>query len=266
MRLQGVDKREWVRGADAEEAALRRYFRAVLGDQQTGDRMVSALLPRIARTQDEDRSGLVGLFAAATRAWRMCHVHNGARMFSARLILEVLPPTRALARQAGVMVDVFGFTVDEAASVLNRSPGEVVRLLGATRTQRRNRIGQAVLVVEDEPLIAAHLAGLARFEGASHVATAASYDAAIAAAAQRRPDIVICDYDLGEGGTGVDVLRKLTAEHDCVTLFVTAYPEAVLTGSDGEPAFIIGKPFADDVIRAALHYAASAERPVLLAA
>lgn len=241
---------------------LRRYFRAVFGDQQSGDRLVAALAPRLPAGDGT----VVSLFTQATRTWRKMHVDDCAPAFSARTVIDVLSPGQAVERQAGVLIDVFGLSVDQAATVLDRSAGEVVRLLSATRRGRQTPIGKSVLVVEDEPLIAQHLAQLARKAGAGIVTMARSYDEAMTAAQASPPDIVLCDYDLGAGKTGTDVVRTLSAEYDTLAIFVTAYPNEVLTGSEHEPSFIISKPFRDDVVRAALYFAATTIRPELLAA
>ena len=121
-------------------------------------------------------------------------------------------------------------------------------------------------MIEDEPLIAQHLAQLARKAGAGLVTVARSYDEALTAAAESLPDIALCDFDLSEEKTGIDVVRALSAEYDTLAVFVTAYPHEVLTGSDHEPSFIISKPFRDAVVKAALYYAATSRRPDVLAA
>lgn len=243
-------------------ALLRRYFRAVTADQQAGDRMVAGLAPRLLLGEDT----MVGLLAAATRAWRWLHETNRAPPFSARMITEVLSPSLSLERQAGVMVDVFGLTTDEAARVLDRDAGEVARLLARGRELRDRPIGGRVLIVDDDPLIARHLMHIASERGANEVASAGSYDEAVGLAAEQRFDLALCDYDLGRGRTGLDVVRTLAAEDDTVCIFVTAYPDEVLSGADNEPSFVITKPFRDEVVAAALSYAAALDRPGLLVA
>ena len=255
---------------DREEAVpvalpmLRRYMRAVIGDQLVGDRLASALwsqMPPDARQPGDPAR----LFGAATRAWRRARTQAPARSFSRRSLTDSVPAGLTVPRQAGLLIDVFGLSVTETSVVLDRSEGEVTRLLAATRRERREPLEIGVLVVEDNPLIAEHLARIAIAQGA-RVRTAPDHARALQAARHDPPQVAICDYDLGDGPNGVEVVRALTSEHDCVCLFVTAYPEEVLQGADDEPAFVLSKPFAEDRVAAALHYAARAERPALLAA
>ena len=253
-------------GADPSHALpmLRRYFRAVLGDQLVGDRLARAVwedIPDAAKA-----AAPAPLFGAAMRAWRRAALAPPARPFSTRNLLATIPPAATLPRQVGVLIDVFGLTVGEAAAALDRSEGEVVRLLAATRGERDAALDADVLIVEDDALIAQHLATVVRAKGARSVTVAHSYAKALQAAAQRPPQIAVCDYNLGPGPNGVDLVRHLTTEHDTICLFVTAYPDEVLQGTDGEPAFVLSKPFAAARLEAALHYAARAPRPALLAA
>ena len=249
---------------DAALPHLRRYLRAVTGDQLAGDRMAAGLwsvMPHGARGQRD----VARLLAAATRAWRRSAGAAQARPFSDRALLSTIPPGLTVPRQAGVLIDVFGLTVREAASVLDRSEGEVTRVLSATRAERRAPLELDVLIVEDDPIIAQHLASIAEAQGA-RVEVALGVEKAERAAARRAPKVAICDYDLGEGRTGIDVVRFLSSEHDTACIFVTAYPDLVLQGTDGEPPFVLGKPFSERAVAAALHYAARAHRPELLAA
>ena len=254
-------------------ALLRRYLRAVLGDQATGDRLAAALLPGAvpgahATHQGADaRFDEADLLCGALRRWRRLHKETvSAAPFSHAAIARAVSPSRALVRQAGILCDVFALTVPQAAHALDRSEGEVVMLLTQARAEAARPIGQSVLIVEDDALIGHHLAGLAEVAGASDVRVAGSADEAYAAASASPPGIVLCDYALGDGDSGADVVRRMMADHDAVCLFVTAYPDRVLRGMDGEPAFVVSKPFRGSVVRAALAYAAHAERPAVLAA
>ena len=254
--------------ADPRAGLLRRYFRAVLGDQATGDRLARALWSEADYGgRDARHVDAASVLLAAMRRWRrLYNASSPAAAFSPGAIAQALSPTAAQRRQVGVLIDVFGLTVPQTAKALDRSEGEVTVLLSAARADARAPIGGHVLVVEDDPLVAQHLAHLTREAGATDVAVARDAEAAFASAAAMPPRIVLCDYDLGEGPNGAEIVRRLAGEHDAVCIFVTAYPNAVLSGTDGEPAFIIEKPFREGVVRAALSYAGTAERPAVLAA
>ena len=247
---------------------LRRYLRAVLADQLAGDRLAEALWPGLPRTvRETEPVDPTLLLCSAMRRWRALQKAGGsAAAFSTAALARAVPPPSDLARQMGILVDVFGLSLSAAAAALDRSEGEAVLLLTESRTRSALPLGKSVLVVEDDPVIAHHLAKIARDAGASDVRIAASGDVALDAARMAAPDLLLCDYELGPGPDGAEVVRRLSAEHDCVCIFVTAFPDLALSGTDGEPTFLIGKPFAEATVMAALRYAGSAERPVLLAA
>ena len=266
MSVTGVQGSEQSvqRGPTGSLPMLRRYLRAVIGDQLAGDRLAASLwegMPNEAREEGDPAR----LFGAATRAWRRGMSAPPARPFSNRALLPSLPPGMSLPRQVGVLTDVFGLTVHEVASVLDRSDGEVTRLLAQTRAERRMPLDTDVLIVEDNALVAEHLSRIVAAQG-GRAMTAPTYARAVRAAQARPPQVLICDFDLGPGPNGIDVVRTLTAEHDCVSLFVTGYPELVLRGTDGEPAFVLSKPYAEARVAAALHYAVRAQKPALVAA
>jgi DNA-binding response OmpR family regulator len=96
-----------------------------------------------------------------------------------------------------------------------------------------------ILVVEDEARIAEVVQGYLEAEGYT-VARAATGEEALAAAASRRPDLVVLDLGL-PGMSGEDVCRRLRAESDV--------PIVMLTARDAEEDLVRGLQLgADDYI------------------
>ena len=62
------------------------------------------------------------------------------------------------------------------------------------------------------------------------VGTAASKDEAVAKARSQQPGLVLADINLGEGGSGIDAVTEILRSFDIPVIFVTAYPERLLTG------------------------------------
>ncbi|WP_206240110.1 response regulator [Novosphingobium terrae] len=97
-----------------------------------------------------------------------------------------------------------------------------------------------VLIIEDEILIALDLAEQLEEHGAYSFAFASSEERAIAAATERRPDIITCDVTLAQGFGP----RAIKAIHEAVgpvpTIFVTGTPDVAL--SEYEPCVILHKP------------------------
>jgi len=72
---------------------------------------------------------------------------------------------------------------------------------------------------------------------------AASEAEAVALATRTRPGLILADINLGVGGDGAAAVARILQHHQAPVIFVTAYPERLLTGEPFEPAFVITKPF-----------------------
>ncbi len=81
-----------------------------------------------------------------------------------------------------------------------------------------------VVVIEDDPLVLEATGGLLRSWGCQVVA-AESYGEALTRLAEigRRPDLIVCDYRLSEGATGIDA-RSRPRPH------IRALPQCSVTG------------------------------------
>jgi two-component system, sensor histidine kinase len=79
-------------------------------------------------------------------------------------------------------------------------------------TTRTAPVAKLVVVIDDDPLILEATEGLLRSWGCC-VVTAQSCDEALVRLAEteagRRPDVIVCDYQLSRGMTGVDAIERL---------------------------------------------------------
>jgi CheY-like chemotaxis protein len=79
-------------------------------------------------------------------------------------------------------------------------------------TTRTAPVGKLVVVIDDDPLVLEATGGLLRSWGC-FVVTAESCDEALESLAEteagRRPDLIVCDYQLSRGLTGVDAIERL---------------------------------------------------------
>jgi CheY-like chemotaxis protein len=87
------------------------------------------------------------------------------------------------------------------------------------------------------------------------VGIAASEDEAVAIADAERPSLVLADINLGPGGDGTSAVARILRRHSAPVIFVTAYPERLLTGEAVEPAFVITKPFEPTTLAVATYQA-----------
>jgi two-component system, sensor histidine kinase len=79
-------------------------------------------------------------------------------------------------------------------------------------TTRTVPVAKLVVVIDDDPLILEATEGLLRSWGCC-VVTAQSCDEALVRLAEteagRGPDVIVCDYQLSRGMTGVDAIERL---------------------------------------------------------
>ncbi len=115
--------------------------------------------------------------------------------------------------------------------------------------------GLRVLIVEDEAFIALELECLLEEAGHVPVGVATRSAEAIALARDLEPDVALVDIHLADGPTGVAVAQALRAQAGTTVLFTTANAKRVPPDFAGA-AGIIGKPYSERVIRAALAYVA----------
>jgi len=79
-----------------------------------------------------------------------------------------------------------------------------------------------VVVIDDDPMVLEGMSGLLRSWG-YQVLTAATEDAALAslAAQGRRPDLIVCDYRLAGGRSGVQAVEQLREAYEIPALIIT---------------------------------------------
>jgi CheY-like chemotaxis protein len=233
---------------------LRRYARALTGTQASGDAYVRAALSallagdQVLDTSVPPRVGLYRLFHAI---WESAsgRLEDGGEMSDkspeGRLHALAGPKRAAL-----LLTAVEGFSLDETGTILDEDPEEVERqILDAQRTIDK-QLASKVLIIEDEPIIALDLENLVTELGHNVVGTAASRDEAVKKALAERPGLVLADINLGEGGSGIDAVNDILNSFDIPVIFITAYPEKLLTGERPEPTYLIAKPFLPETVQA----------------
>jgi len=145
---------------------------------------------------------------------------------------------------------VEAFSLEEAAFIVDETPEDVESaILEAQKTIDR-QLASKVLIIEDEPIIALDLENLVSELGHKVVAVAATKDDAVAKAKSERPGLVLADINLGEGGSGIDAVSEILSSFDIPVIFITAYPEKLLTGERPEPTYLIAKPFLPETVQA----------------
>ena len=68
----------------------------------------------------------------------------------------------------------------------------------------------------------------------------------------KRPGLVLADIQLADGSSGIDAVKDILQRLDVPVIFITAFPERLLTGERPEPTFLITKPFQPETVKAAI--------------
>ncbi len=241
---------------------LRRYARALLGSQQSGDMYVRLCLEALLQQQgvisenDDIKRQLFKLFHEVYQRVGIDSNDLSGRAsladFSVRARLGALPST---ARQVLLLTTLEGFALKDVAFILDVTS----ELAGGLRDEAwnivNNQMSTSILIIEDEPVIGLDIAGLATEMGHDVVGVAADQAGAVRLAKQRQPGLVLADIDLGAGGSGLTAVQEILQSLDMPVIFITAYPERLLTGECPEPTYVVTKPFDPDMLRVTISQA-----------
>lgn len=237
---------------------LRRYARALTGSQQHGDNFVHTMLEVIVAAPDEFRSddGIrIDLYRTFHRIWESAFIEDGegsdedAFVRAATRRLSRLTP---LGRQILLLTALEGFSTEEAALITGADGPTVEVLLGEAVDDLDREARTSVLIIEDEPLIAMELEAIVRDLGHDVVGIAATHADAVAAFENSDAGLVLADIQLADGSSGIDAVQDILAIAPVPAIFITAFPERLLTGHRVEPTFLISKPFRENTVRAAI--------------
>jgi DNA-directed RNA polymerase specialized sigma24 family protein/CheY-like chemotaxis protein len=239
---------------------VRRYARALTGDQTTGDNYVRATLEALAageRELDASASPRVALYQVFHAIWqsagaklepRDAEVDASATGEAVHRLMRIAPRSR----QAFLLTALEGFTPAEAAQILGVEFREVEGLIAQAQAEIDAELATDVLIIEDEPVIAADIEALVRELGHNVSDIVATRQEAVDAARRSAPGLVLADIQLADGSSGVDAVKDILSEQDAPVIFITAFPERLLTGERPEPTFLITKPFQPETVKAAI--------------
>ena len=251
---------------------VRRYARALTGDQSTGDNYVRVALEALAageRQLDPQLSPRVALYQVFHAIW----LSSGAQLEPRREDLPArsdpagrlmrIPPR---SRQAFLLTALEGFTPSEAGHILGASFPEVETLIADAQAEIDAELATDVLIIEDEPVIAADIEALVTELGHRVTDIAATRTEAVDAVARQTPGLVLADIQLADGSSGIDAVKDILQRLDVPVIFITAFPERLLTGERPEPAFLVTKPFNPDMVKALISQALFFDRQAKIAA
>lgn len=251
---------------------LRRFSRAVTGSQASGDTLVAATLEAIIADISvfpELSSDRIALYRIFTRLFTSINVRVPAE--EARPSWEAqasanLGAIAPLPRQAFLLVAVEGFSEAEAAEILDVAEGEFSTLLAEASEEISRQVATDVMIIEDEPLIAMDIEEMVQSLGHRVVGTARTHKEAVALFGKTAPKMVLADIQLADGSSGIDAVNEILSTSPVPVIFITAFPERLLTGERPEPAFLVTKPFNPDMVKALISQALFFDRQAKAAA
>jgi CheY-like chemotaxis protein len=238
---------------------LRRYARALTGSQSTGDAYVRATLEAVLGKTDAlgDGPPKLGLYRLFHVIWSGTVDKGDTQALKGSAPapddkLQALSPSR---REALLLTSLEGFNRSEAAAILGKSQAAVEEDISQTQRSIEQQLASRVLIIEDEPIIALHLQDMMIELGHEVIGIAATQDGAIRQAHAQKPELVLADIRLAEGGSGIEAVSEILRSFDVPVIFITAYPERLLTGERPEPTYLITKPFLPETVKAAVSQA-----------
>jgi CheY-like chemotaxis protein len=199
---------------------LRRYARALTGSQVSGDKYVEAALNTLVNQPE------------------------------------------LISDKTSVMVEMSleGFSEEEASRILGTGVTELRQLIDECGKELASQIATNIMIIEDEALIAMDLQSLVENLGHDVQGVARTRKEAVTLAKQQKPGLILADIQLADGSSGIDAVNDLLNTFEVPVIFITAYPERLLTGIRPEPTFLITKPYQPAMVSAVISQALFFER------
>ncbi len=245
---------------------LRRFARSLTGSQQDGDNYVKITLEALASGEVEfnnEISPKLALYRMFLGIWNS----TGAQLEVSDAIesadtpderVKKLPP---LPRQILLLNALEGFTNHEISIIMDVTEEEAKNFIKEADREIEQELRTNVVIIEDEPIIAADIEGLVEELGHSVDGIAATHSEALRLVQDKKPGIVLSDIQLADGSSGIDAVNDILAKYNVPVIFITAFPERLLTGTRPEPAHLITKPFRPNNVKAAISQALFFHRP-----
>ncbi|MCV3735758.1 response regulator [Rhizobium sp. TRM96647] len=239
---------------------LRRYARALTGTQASGDAYVAATLeailmdPAAFAEGDDDRVRLFRLLSRMVASLPISvsdtvSLRPGA---PSPVDLGAVPPR---VRQALLLVTMENFPTAHVAEILETDEAEVRTLLDTAFREIAAQTEVGIMIIEDEPLIAMDLADMVSDMGHRVTGIARTQAEAEKLWLETRPGLILADVKLADGSSGIDAVTAILSRTELPVIFITAYPEKLLTGERPEPAYLVSKPFHPDTVKVLINQA-----------
>ncbi len=238
---------------------LRRFSRAMTGSQQSGDAFAAAALEAILADPSvlDGTDTRTGLFRVLYGIWASAGApvedgESGARAKAQKRLASLTNNSR----EALLLHTVEGFSFAEVATIIGVSQSDAEELVSIARQEMADSTAGSVMIIEDEAIIAMDIESIVAEMGHRITGIARTRDEAVALGKSDPPDLILADIQLADNSSGIDAVNDLLTElGQRPVIFITAFPERLLTGDKPEPAFLISKPYSVDQVVSAVSQA-----------
>lgn len=241
----------FARRLDQDVIFLRRYARALTGDQEIGDRLAGDI-----------RAGMGNeIVLPNTKISLFQRFHDRWPVLRPRSKHKELPP---LSREVVLLHSLEDFTLVDIGAILRLPFGIVHRLFDEGLAELGRMRPSRILLIEDETLIAMDMSNAITDMGHTTVGVARTRAEAVSMAKNGKPELVLSDIQLADGSSGIEAVEDIVKiDPTIAVIFVTGFPEKLLTGSLAEPAFVINKPYRERQVMGAISQALELKKPAL---
>ncbi|MAK64903.1 MAG: response regulator [Maricaulis sp.] len=230
---------------------LRRHARLLTGNQARGDAAVRDALQAAAAGQvtiDTELPPRVALYHLFHACWQP-DPSSPPQQDRPQAHLDRVP---ALARRALLLTSVEGFPARDAARILGLTATDIDLLLVEAQNAIEADLRTRVLIIEDEPIVALDIEAIVSDAGHDVEGVARTQREAVDLFRASDIGLVLADIQLADGSSGIDAVNDILADQDVPVIFITAFPERLLTGERPEPAYLITKPFMPETVAATI--------------
>lgn len=138
------------------------------------------------------------------------------------------------------------FSLEETAFILDLKVERLQKVLTKARLRLAALAAKFVLIVEDDPLIGLTLNTLTAEMGFTSARVVRRMADAIEAAEKGCPGLVLADIELAGGGSGISAAQAILQTSQVPIVFITGYPDKLLTGQGAGPFYVVPKPFTQE--------------------
>jgi CheY-like chemotaxis protein/DNA-directed RNA polymerase specialized sigma24 family protein len=240
---------------------LRRYARALTGNQNTGDRLAMDALQMLVEKPANltaQETPKADLFHAFHLIWKAAgYTVSAAETALERQAHKHLSLLEKGSREALLLSSVEKFSREDVARIMELDADAIDDLLDKAHADVAESVRGSVLVIEDEAVTAMEIENVVLSMGHNLIGTARTHSDAVTLAKEKSPDLILSDIQLADGSSGDEAVTEILTSGDAIipVIFITAFPERFLTGIRPEPAFLITKPYSEDQVRSAVSQA-----------